>query len=819
MGVVYLAEETEPLRREVALKTLKPGLDTRQIIARFAAERQSLAVMEHPSIARVFDAGETEAGRPYFVMERVDGAPITRYCDDHRLTVAARVKLLMEVAAAVQHAHQKGVIHRDLKPSNVLVGTDTDGAAKCKIIDFGIARAVQRDEHSTRLTAVEHFVGTPAYMSPEQALASGLDIDTRTDIYSLGVLAYEVLAGALPFDDEVYRGWGFLAQHIDRPVPRPSDRLAQLADRAGVAAARQMALDSLRRELRGDLDWIVIKAMSPERDRRYETANGLATDLGRYVSGEPVVARPPSRGYRMRKFVRRHRVGVIAAGIGILLLSGFGAAMAVQANLIELARQDSERRRVQADDLIDFMLGDLRTKLTEVGRLDILDAAGARALRYFAATPMESLDDAELARRVEAVSQLGQVRIEQGDLAAAAEAFRESLELSAGLAQRQPDNAEWQVALGAAHFWVGYVHWLRDELDAAESEFMAYLDISQRLAAREPDNLEYALELGYAWSNIGSLREARGDLAGAMDAFRETLAAKQALVRHDPANQEWQLDLAHTHNSLGVVLRRFGRLAEAETEHRAEVGIKEALVAADERNVHRQRYFAIGLADLAGVIGLRGDSSSLRYLERAVAITKLLHEHDPDNMEFARAHAMALRRFGEQLLNFNQPHEAMARLRVGLLLMDRLVEADPESPEWRRARAELRLRLASALLASGQPGSAVAMSEAALSDGAELNTSSVVSDVLLAADAEITLGRAAQALHDSERAREHWRSAATRLEKDELVEAFEALPLRVSASLYLGRIAEARVGYSRLQAAGYGVPGLLALARANGLSQ
>lgn len=341
-GVVFEAEQEQPVRRRVALKILKLGMDTQEVIARFDAERQALAMMEHPNIARVFDAGATDTGRPYFVMEFVEGVPIAQYCDENRIDLHGRLLLFEQVCAAVQHAHGKGVIHRDLKPGNVLVSTQ-DGKPATKVIDFGIAKATSGNlTEKTLATGLNQVIGTLQYMSPEQA-EGGADIDTRTDIYSLGVILYELLAGSTPINAASLRDAAFaeIQRMIREDEPaRPSARLAQdSSNLARIAARRGSEPRKLARSVTGELDWIVMKAIEKDRSRRYETANGLAMDVRRYLSGEPVLAAPPSASYRVQKFVRRHK-GAVAAGCSVALALMVGVvAFAWQARIAQ-ARAD-----------------------------------------------------------------------------------------------------------------------------------------------------------------------------------------------------------------------------------------------------------------------------------------------------------------------------------------------------------------------------------------------------------------------------------------------------------------------------------------------
>jgi len=565
-GVVYLAEQELPIRRRVAVKLIRRGMDTRRVIARFEAERQALALMEHPAIAKVFDAGTTDSGRPYFAMEYVRGEPLTAACDRLHLDVEQRLRLFVEVCGGVQHAHTKGVIHRDLKPSNILAmageGGRRDGIAP-RIIDFGIAKAIGASlTEQTMHTEIGGLIGTPEYMSPEQASGTGLDVDTRSDIYSLGAVLYELLTGALPFESTSLRAAGLAEiQRVIREVEpmRPSLRVA--GPRGGSEPRRASALSNgrsltggeLSGRLRGDLDWIVMKCLEKERDRRYGTAQDLAMDIERHLAHKPVLAGPPSATYRMRKFVRRHRGVVVAASLvaGTLVIGAVGTGIGLVSTLRARDAELTQARHAAAESAIAvavnaFLNDDLLSaaRPTEQG-IDV-------TMRSVLAVASQRIDDRfEGQPQVKAAIHrtLGRTYVALGELELAQPHFEDALELRRADAGNRDVLLQSMDDLGTLRRRQGRFH---------EAEAMLAAVHRERLDTLGPDH-----ELTLASSNnLAVLFADMGRLSDAEPLHREVYARRHRLLGPDHASTLTAL------NNLGAVRRRQGFLSEAEECYR-----------------------------------------------------------------------------------------------------------------------------------------------------------------------------------------------------------------------------------------------------------
>jgi serine/threonine protein kinase/tetratricopeptide (TPR) repeat protein len=673
MGLVFVAEQQQPIRRKVALKVIKPGMDSRAVVARFEAERQALALMDHPNIARVFDAGTTEHGRPYFVMEIVHGVPITEHCDDNRLTPRERLELFVHVCQAVQHAHQKGIIHRDLKPSNVLA-TLHDGISDVKVIDFGVAKAIgQQLTEKTIHTRFSQMIGTPLYMSPEQAEMSGLDADTRTDIYSLGVLLYELLTGTTPFDKERLSGASYdeMRRIIrEEEPPKPSTRIGTLGQATTVVATnRKTDPKRLGHMIHGELDWIVMKCLEKDRDRRYETANGVALDIRRYLDNEPVQAFPPSTSYRVRKFALRHRRETIAAGVvaAILIVGVIGITwQAVRATLAErreriaadaeraarsaetLQRQQSETVATLLEsvfrDLDPHSGGDLRSRLAQR-----LEEVGANLAKEHAGEPLV------LARLRHA---LGSARYGLGDPTKAVPLLEQALEeRRLHLGADHPDTLQTMHALALAYHWssqldkatalheqtleiykinLGQDH--PDTFASANGLIRAYLSGGQPqkalvLAKQTTRLAEAAFGTGHpiAIKAMHSLADAylySGDREKATELHRRTLELCQVeLEPDDDLTLSCMLALADTYRESGKFAKALPVAQQALERHKAKFGHThpDTLVCMDVlANVYRLAGEPDKALDLAEqMVTIRKDRSGSDHLDTLIGIDTL----------------------------------------------------------------------------------------------------------------------------------------------------------------------------------------------------
>ena len=591
MGVVYLAEQERPIHRSVALKIIKLGMDTKSVIARFEAEREALALMNHPNVAKVFDAGATDTGRPYFAMEYVHGTPITEYCDKHRLTTDERLRLFIDVCHAVQHAHQKGIIHRDIKPSNVLV-TQVDDKPSVKVIDFGIAKATQqRLAEATYFTEHGQVIGTPSYMSPEQASGSGqTDVDTRADVYSLGVLLYEMLVGALPFASEELRGPAFtefIRTITEVDPPKPSARLAAMGETSTtIADSRGTSSRTLLREIRGDLDWIVMKCLEKDRTRRYDTVNALALEIGRYLNSEPVLAGPPSASYRVRKFIRRNRGSVLAAAIVVFVLiagltgTTFGLIQAQRERArAEEARDDESAQRKIAEgekakavaardeaEAVTQFLSDTLASVDpgkegkDVTVREVMEKAANRVGEKFSASP---LIEAHLRQTIGSTYySLGCLDAAQAHLGEAAAIYTREL---------GPRDARTLTVAGNLAAVVGELgHFSR-----AEAAQRGTLEIQRRvLGAEHPDTLAFM-------NNLATNLYSQGRYAEAEDLNRQTLEIQRRVLGAEHPNT-----LASMGN-LANSLHDQGRYAEAEQLDRQTLEIQRRILGAEHPNTLR----------------------------------------------------------------------------------------------------------------------------------------------------------------------------------------------------------------------------------------
>ena len=734
MGTVWAAEQSEPVRRRVALKLIKAGMDSTQVLRRFEAERQALALMEHPNIAKVLDAGATPQGRPYFAMELIKGIPITKYCDQEHLTPGDRLQLFIPVCQAVQHAHQKGVIHRDLKPSNVLIAL-YDGRPVPKVIDFGVAKATsQKLTERTMYTEVGQIVGTLEYMAPEQAELNNLDIDTRADIYSLGVILYELLAGSPPFTAQQLRGAAFTEMlRMIREVepPKPSTRLSSSAELPSIAANRKLEPGRLTRQVHGDLDWIVMKALEKDRGRRYDTPGNFAEDIERYLHHEAILARPPSAVYKLRKFAHRNRAVVLtAAAMAAALLAGTAVATwqavvairateeaqaAAAAERVATAAAEAERRRAvkaETDTLADYRASTDDAIEQLIGSKPDLGphekAYLENALKRWQAFAARQEDD-EHSRAIRSEGHM-HVAMLWSRLGRKEEARTEYLiarDIRKKLAEQFSTVPEHLFALAATHNNLGLL--LVDLGNSAEArtELQAARKIQQTLVDHSPTHPAFLQALAAAHANLANLLAGTGERD---QALVEDLAArdiKRSLVARFPNVPVYRRDLAATHMALGLLLQDLGKLEEARSEFEAASDLQRRLAeqfpAIPEyrmslANTHN------GLGSLFAKLG-KSDEARASWVA-ARDLQKELSEQFPAVPEYRHFLATTHLNLGVFLATLGKTEEAGAEYRAALELLKKLTDQLPLVPAYQKELAITHTGLGALSKDAGRPADA-----------------------------------------------------------------------------------------------------------------
>jgi serine/threonine protein kinase/tetratricopeptide (TPR) repeat protein len=709
-GVVFMAEQTQPVRRKVALKVIKPGMDTKQVVARFEAERQALALMDHPNIARIFDGGATASGRPYFVMELVKGVPVTEYCDRQRLTTRRRLELFLSVCRAVQHAHQKGVIHRDLKPSNVLVAVH-DVTPVTKVIDFGIAKAAGPQlTDKTLFTGFAQLVGTPLYMSPEQAGQSSLDVDTRSDVYSLGVLLYELLTGTTPFGGETLRQAGYdeMRRIIrEEEPPRPSTRLSTLekGSLATICERRGAEPGKLCREVRGELDWVVMKALEKDRDRRYESASALAADVQRYLDDAPVLACPPSAGYRLQKFARRNRTALTTVGavaLALLLGTAVSTWQAVEANA---ARRVSDKHYRWAREAVDQMLSEVgQERLRDVPSMEpVRRELLEKALAFYQKFLQEQGTDPAVRQETgRAYLRVGDIQLLLGQKGEAREAHRQAVALFAQLANDFPGNPEYRQDLGHGYYAQILAH--EENLPQVEQSYRSAIAVQEQLVADFPDVPAYQSDLAKSYLYWGHDLKINGTrIREAETALRRSLQMVDRLLEYKPLDAGYRADLGAILGNLSGLLRGRDDWQEAEQMCRRALSVRSKLAEEFPKDPVHRRFLADAHLDLGTLLRLMGrDHEAAEHCRAALAEGERLVADFPKVPLYACYLPYTFSQLVPLLANLGQAEEAKQACAKWRAFLEKLHDDSPSDKAIANGLADMHHALGDVLKANGE---------------------------------------------------------------------------------------------------------------------
>jgi len=791
MGSVWLARRTDGrFEGFVAIKFLNAGLTARGGPERFAREGSILARLAHPNIARLLDAGVAGGGsQPYLVLEYIDGLPIDRYCEAHALDLAARVRLFLDVLAAVAHAHNRLILHRDLKPSNILV----TAAGEVKLLDFGIAKLLDDatlPAAATELTQAAGRAFTLQYAAPEQL--QGGDVTTATDVYALGVLLYLLLGGTHP-----------TAGHTTAPLDQMRAVIETEPKRLSDAVLRHGALGSaaaklkLSRTLRGDLDNIVVRALKKSPAERYANAALLADDLCRYLNNEPVMARPDALGYRVAKFVRRHRLSVAAGAlVATALTVGIGVAL-MEAN-------EAKRQRVQAEGLIEFMLGDLRKKLQPVGRLDVLDAVGAKALDYYAAQDAGHLDADSLGRRARALHLIGEIAERRGSLDEALRIFQRAADSTAELMARNPRDGQRVFDHAQSVYWVGYIARQRGQLRDAEASFRKYQELAQLLARLDPSNLDWRAETAHSGLNLGVVYLESERPALALKAFSDTRDAWAGIVGAQP---EHGIELANAWGWIAKARESLGEFDPAIDAQQTKVSVLRKLPDAGTNRIGQRLLanasYELGRLQLTlgrAALAAQAANDALTQIETLVAV-------DGASTEMLAHRAFARVSLAEIELALRDRSAAQASLTLAATDAARLLSTDSTRNKWNVALAGnllLQQLAAGQLPAPNRQELETYLStvKRAVSDGKPLDAE----QTCIVSSVELALGDLLASETLPAAASDRWQAAAVHLQALAARGDLPAMTLLAQARLRLGATTEARMLAQRIESSPYRHP-------------